>query len=120
MSAPRNEHEDFDAYQFGGLDAVVGIPRERAMKLAEILTLKADEMDPRHPSTEIVKRDVTEIYARLNPESQPATSRERGQAQNTIDQLLAHPAYTDPAHPQHQEVKNDIGAAYAVRYQGED
>lgn len=118
MSAPRNEHEDFAAYEAGGIDAVMGIPRDRAMSLAKVLSIQAGRMDQRHPSTEIVKRDVSKIYELLHPEVQEAPEYQRSEARQTIANLKTHPAYMDAKHPEHARVVAQVTRAYEVENRG--
>lgn len=120
MTDPRNEHEDFAAYEAGGLEAVAGIPPARAQSLANVLSIEVTRMDPRHPATEIVKRDLARLHELMHPPTPAASQADRAQADRAIAHWTKHPAYMDASHPEHASVKAQAKAAFAVRYQGEE
>lgn len=118
MTGPRNEAEDFAAYQHGGIEGVAGIPRERQISLARLLSSEVGRMDQRHPATAVVKRDAARLYELLNPEPVEAPPHERASAQQVIDQLKNDPAYSDATHVNHADVTARITRAYQVVNRG--
>jgi hypothetical protein len=114
-----NEHQAFQAYQTSGLAGLAGQTTEQQKALAKVLSLEVMRMDPNHPATDVVKRDIAQIYKNAHPVAQKASDADRAAAGQAIAQLKEHPAYLDPKHPQHQAVTKQIAAAYEVRYRGE-